>query len=234
MLKVSRSLRVFGVVLFFAGLAALGCGSGNHAQNAAFRLMNASPGETSLTVTINSTAFTSAVTDGTVSNYNFVTWGTSTLNIVGPNLISGGTSTLFDGSVMLSESTSYTAIADNYPQNFGVTLYVDDNTPPAAGNFNLRIINSAPGLGKVDAYVVTPGASLTAVSPKVPALAFQGASSYLPLPAGTYEVIFTLVGQKTPYINSGPVAFAAGQVRSFVGLNGETGGYTDSVLMDLN
>jgi hypothetical protein len=233
-LKACGSLRFCGViVLLAAALAAVGCGSNNN-QNAGFRLMNASPGETSLTVTINSTAFTSAVTYGAVSNYNFVTWGTSTLEITGPDLITGGTTTLFNQSVMLSQSTSYTAIADNYPQNFGVTLYIDNNSAPAAGKFSLRIINSAPGLGKVDAYVVTPGGSLTGVSPTVPSLAFQGASSYLPMSAGTYEVIFTLAGQKTPYIDSGPVAFAAGQVRTFVGLNGVSGGFTDSVLVDLN
>lgn len=223
------------VLLLAAGVAGVACGGGgSNTQNAEFRLMNAIPGETSLTVTINSLAFMSAVTYGTVSNYNFVTFGTNTLEITGPDLISGGTTTLFDNSVFLSQSTTYTALADNYPQNIGVTLYVDDNSAPAAGKFNLRIINSAPGLGKVDAYVVTPGASLTGVEPTVPGLAFQAASTYLSKPIGTYEVIFTLAGQKMPYIDSGPVAFAAGQVRTFVGLNGMTGGYTDAVLMDLN
>jgi len=209
------------------------CGS-NQNTNAQFRLMDASPGETSLTVTINNVAFTSSVTYGTASPYNFVTSGTSTLDIQGPDILTGSTTTLLDGSVTLNQATTYTAVADNYPQDFGVTLYVDNNSVPASGNFNLRIINSAPGLGTVDVYVVAPGTSLESVSPKVANLAYQAASAYLPMTAGSYEVYFTLAGKKQAYIDSGPLAFSATQVRTLVGLNGATSGYTDAVLSDLN
>ena len=211
------------------------CGSNNN-TNAQFRLMDASPGETSLTVTLGGTAFTSSVTYGTVSPYTFVLSGTPTLEIQGPSIITGNTTTLFNGAVTLNQSTTYTAVADNYPLNFGVTLYVDNNSLPASGNFNLRIINSAPGLGTVDVYVVAPGTDLNSVSPKVAGLAFQAASAYLPMSAGTYEVYFTLAGQKHPvYIDSGPLKFSASQVRTLVGLNGASPGeYTDAVLSDLN
>jgi hypothetical protein len=233
-LKYIFSFNFHGVILSFALIVlSTACGSNNN-TNARFRLMNASPGETLLTVTLNNVAFTSSVTYGTVSPYNFVTSGTTTLQIQGPNILTGSTTTLFDGPVTLNEATTYTAVADNYPQDFGVTLYIDNNSVPASGNFNLRIINSAPGLGTVDVYVVAPGTNLESVSPKVANLAYQAASSYLPITAGTYEVYFTLAGQKHAYIDSGPLAFSASQVRTLVGLNGTSGGYTDAVLSDLN
>ena len=222
------------VILSFALIVlTTSCGSNNN-TNARFRLMDASPGETSLTVTLNNVAFSSSVTYGTVSPYNFVTSGTTTLEIQGPDLLTGSTTTLLNGSVTLNEATTYTAVADNYPQDFGVTLYIDNNSLPASGNFNLRIINAAPGLGTVDVYVVAPGTNLDNVSPKVARLAFQAASAYLLITAGTYEVYFTLAGQKRAYIDSGPLAFNASQVRTLVGLNGASGAYTDAVLSDLN
>jgi len=215
-------------------LLSTACGSNNNNTTAQFRLMDASPGETSLTVTLGGVAFASSVTYGTVSPYTFSIPGSPTLEIQGPSIITGNTVTLFNSAVTLDQSTTYTAVADNYPQDFGVTLYVDNNSTPASGNFNLRIINSAPGLGGVDVYVVAPGTDLNSVSPKVAGLAFQGASAYLPMSAGTYEICFTLAGQKKAYIDSGPLAFSATQVRTIVALNGATSGYTDAVLADLN
>jgi len=234
-LKCRFACNLSRVILPLAVIAlTTACGSNNN-TNAQFRLMNASPGETALTVTLDGVAFDSSVTYGTVSPYTFTTWGSPTLEIQGPSVITGNTTTLFNGAVTLNQSTTYTAVADNYPQDFGVTLYVDNNSVPASGNFNLRIINSAPGLGTVDVYVVAPGTDLNSASPKVAGLAFPAASAYLPMSAGTYEVYFTPPGQKTPrYIDSGPLAFSAKQVRTIVALNGATSGYTDTVLSDLN
>ena len=52
--------------------------------------------------------------------------------------------------------------------------------------------------------------------------------------AASYEVFFTLPGQKFAYIDSGSLSFTAGQVRTVVGLNGSSGGFTSAVLADVN
>jgi hypothetical protein len=97
-----------------------------------------------------------------------------------------------------------------------------------------RIINASPGLGRADVYIVAPGTDLTTVSPTISSLAFEVASSYQLLAAGTYKVFFTLPGQKFAYIDSGSLSFSAGQVRTVLGLNGTSGGFTSAVLGDVN
>ena len=72
------------------------------------------------------------------------------------------------------------------------------------------------------------------MSPTVSAITFESASSYIPLAPGNYEIYFTPTGQTIVLIDSGKVSFAAGQVRTVVGLNGPVSGYTTAVLADLN
>jgi hypothetical protein len=82
--------------------------------------------------------------------------------------------------------------------------------------------------------VVTAGTDISTVTPNFSSLAFPAASTYLALNAGTYEVYFTIPGSKFPYIDSGPISLASGQVRTVVGLDGATGGFTSVTLADLN
>jgi hypothetical protein len=64
----------------------------------------------------------------------------------------------------------------------------DDNTAPAAGQVKLRFVNLAPAAGAVDVFVTASGADLATATPAAAGLAPQTASSYVSMPAGTYEV----------------------------------------------
>ena len=64
----------------------------------------------------------------------------------------------------------------------------DDNAVPAAGQARLRLVNLSPTAGPVDLFVTAVGADLAAATPTAANLAVQGASAYLALPAGTYQV----------------------------------------------
>lgn len=222
----SRFLMVAPIVCLIVLSAA--CGSSN--SNAQLRVMNASAGESSINVTVNSTTISSGLGYGTASSYTGVSSGSPTLEIV-PN---GSTTAIINQSISLSSGATYTVLADNYSSDIGLTIFTDTNTAPSSGNFNLRVINAAPGLGTVDVYVVSPGTNLNTVTPSLTALAFEGASTYLSLASGSYEIYFTLTGQKLAYVDSGPQTFNAGQIRTLVGLNGESGGYTAAVLADVN
>jgi hypothetical protein len=98
----------------------------------------------------------------------------------------------------------------------------------------LRIVNSAPGLGPADVYIVTPATDLNTVSPTLNSLGFNSASGYQSLTAGSYEVILTPAGQKFPAIETGSLSFVSGQVRTFVGLNSQSGGFSYAMLQDAN
>jgi len=98
----------------------------------------------------------------------------------------------------------------------------------------MRVINAAPSLGTADVYIVAPGTPITSVSPTVAGLPFGSASAYQTLAAGSYEVFFTAAGQKFAAIDSGSLSFNAGQVRTIVGMNGQSGGFTAAVIADVN
>jgi hypothetical protein len=218
----SLSVGLLGV----ATLAATGCGS----STASVRVLNASPGEGSITASVGGTSVASNLAYATASGYASVTSGSETLE-VSP---SSSSTSIVNESISLESSTSYTVMIANYSTSVASVVLTDNNSAPASGDMNLRIIQAAPSLPTADVYVVAPGTSLASVSPTMSSLSFESASSYLPLTAGSYEIYFTPPGQKTSYIDSGPLTFSAGQVRSLVGLDGSAGGYTSAVLSDLN
>jgi hypothetical protein len=115
-----------------------------------------------------------------------------------------------------------------------VVVLTDSNSTPASGDISIRAINASSTLGTADVYVVTSGTDITTVNPTASNVAFPSATSYQAVAAGSYEVIFTQPGQKVPVISSSPTSFSAGQVRSVVGLDGQSGGFTTAVLSDLN
>jgi len=179
---------------------------------------------------MNNTVFASNVAYGTASSYAQIIPGSQVLTVA----TQGATTGLLSQTLNLMSGTSYTIMVAGYPSSVAAILLTDNNSPPSAGNVNLRIINAAPSLGVADVYVVAPGTNLKTVSPTVSAINFESASSYIPLSAGTYQIYFTLTGQTVVLIDSGRVSFSAGQVRTVVGLNGAVTGYTTAVLTDLN
>jgi hypothetical protein len=100
--------------------------------------------------------------------------------------------------------------------NFGSTfeLITDDVTPPAAGDFKLRIIDGAIN-GAGDLYVLPAGAPPSA-TPLIRGLALATGmpSPYFSFAAGTYHIVLTQAGNLTVQFDSGPTDFSAGQNRT--------------------
>lgn len=203
----------------------LACGS----STASVRIMNASPGESAITTTVAGDSIATSLAYGTASDYAKVKAGSDTLNVEQ----SSSSNSVLDTTVNLTAKDTYTILVANYSTSVAAVTLTDNNSSPSSGDFNLRVVQAAPGLQAVDVYVVSPGTSLSSVSPTVSDLSFESASGYLPLSAGTYEVYFTATGQKQAYLDSGPLTFSSGEVRTVVGLNGSAGGYTSAVLSDL-
>jgi hypothetical protein len=193
-------------------------------------VMNASPDVSNMDVTYNSVSLGSSVAYGTTTGYQSVKSGSQQLQIEP----SGSSSDIVNQSISLNSGTDYTVLAANFSSSIDAVVFTDDNSAPSSGNVKIRVINAVPGIGSVDVYVVTPGTDLFSVDATASNVAFESATGYQTEVAGSYEVYFTLPGQKFAFVDSGPFTLSSGQVRTLVGLNGQAGGYTFSILSDVN
>jgi hypothetical protein len=126
------------------------------------------------------------------------------------------------------------------PFSSGADVVPDDMTPPSAGNFKLRIVDTTVGL-TVDAYVLpagtppggTPTLSGVTISENSP-------SQYMSLPAGDYHVVFTAFQTLNIQFDTGPLTFTTGQTRTLLLVNNcaltscSFNAYTSMLLSDMN
>ncbi len=97
----------------------------------------------------------------------------------------------------------------------------DDNSLPAPGFVKLRAVHGAPGVGNVDIYVIPPGVDINDVDPTLSDVPFGAASGYLEVPEGFYQVIVTPTGTKIIAIDTGPIEFFGGQIRTAVAVDSQ-------------
>jgi hypothetical protein len=64
----------------------------------------------------------------------------------------------------------------------------DTNAVPAAGQVRVRVLNLSPTAGAVDVFITAVNANLATATPSAANLAYQRASAYLTLAAGTFQV----------------------------------------------
>jgi hypothetical protein len=228
---VGRILRLTSLCACILGLGTIflmaGCGSGGSTR---FRLMNAVPDESSLNVLVDSTSVSSNLAYGTSTGYLSESSGSHQVGIEP----SGSSTTLLQQSISLASASDTTVISSNFSSSIANLVLTDNNSAPASGDFKIRIVNASPNLGAADVYIFTPGTALSTVSPTVSNLSFGVTTSYQALTGGNYEIEFTSVGQKFAAIDTGTLTLSSGQVRTFVGLNNPSGGFTYAMLQDVN
>ena len=221
----SRKLLFLGVgLLWMFAICTTGCGS----TTAKVRVINASPGEGSISSTVAGTSVASNLAYATASGYTSVSSGSVSLQVQQ----SDSSTSVIDQSITLTSNNNYTVLVTGYSTSVAAVTLTDNDASPSSGNVSLRIVHAAPALSAVDVYVVAPGTSLSSVSPTVSSLSFESASGYLSIPSGSYEVYFALTGEKLASIDSGPLTLNAGDVDSVVALDGSAGGFTSTLLVD--
>lgn len=63
----------------------------------------------------------------------------------------------------------------------------DANPAPPAGQTAVRVVNLSPTAGAIDVFLTAPNADLAAATPTAANLAYQAASPYVNVAAGTYQ-----------------------------------------------
>lgn len=222
-----------GLAVAFSMLLAVGCGSSRSTSSTAqLRILNASPQQQSISLLLDNNTIQTGIVSQSASAYSAQPAGNHTVQIEA----SSSTTALVTQNVSLSSGSYYTILAVEpsfASSSLTMSLLTDDNSAPSSGNFKLRIVSASPDFGNLDAYITAPGAGITG-SPNVSNLAFQGASSYQTLTAGSYEVYFTLAGQQVISADSGPMTFSSGQIRTLVLLDNFGSGFTSALMADLN
>jgi len=224
----SRMSRWLKVLLFTLALAATSiftasCSSNGQAQ---VRVLNAISDGDEVDVDVNGTKYFTqlsfeSVVPGTQPAYTKVPSGNVTVQAF---LTGTSTEAPPDSALTLNSSTQYTVILegfdnDNQPPNGATAVpYPDNNTAPASGMLEFRIINASPSSpgGLVDVYIEPNpfNGSLTGLTPQISGLAYTQASAYQKLtanPAGSgFAVIVTASGVQTPLINQSYVSPTTG------------------------
>ena len=223
--------RWFGLsvaILTVGGLfVASGCGGGSQAK---LRVVNASPNETGIDVLIDGKSVATGIAYGSNSDYLTVDAGSRHIQVQATST----TNILLDQNLSFNSDTETTYLATNFAASISAMVLSDDRTAPTSGNVNLRVVNAALSMGPVDVYIVTPGADLIASTPVIRSLAFDAATDYQTLTAGNYEVVVTLPNSTFALVDTGALNLASGQNRTMLALNGVSGGFTATLLSDLN
>ena len=87
-------------------------------------------------------------------------------------------------------------------------LFDDTVLDSGAGNFNLRVINAAAGIGAVDVYLTAPGEDLNQVSPSVAGIDYAAPSGFGTVPFGNLQLRITRAGSKEVIFDSPPQVYS--------------------------
>ncbi|MDH4018179.1 MAG: DUF4397 domain-containing protein [Xanthomonadales bacterium] len=131
------------------------------------------------------------------------------------DIIPTGTDTVaITNTFMLEDGKDYTVYAtgNGTLQDLALVALEDDNTAPAMGNVKVRVVHAAPfgpTAESTEVSIRTAGGDLVAGLQGVP---YGGASGYLELPEGTYDLKVASNNGQVNYIDPLPVALASGTI----------------------
>jgi hypothetical protein len=224
--KVLSSCAV--VLIVAAALLTIGCGGGGSSK---IRFMNASPNSPSFNVLIDGKTALNGLGFGYGTSYMSVSSGSRLLEFQPV----GTTNDAVKMSVNIGSGTNNTFMLQGFLNNIKGTPYVDNQTAPAAGNAQVRVINAAASVSAVDIYLVPSGTDPTTVPATQSNVSLGSATSYITETAGPYVVFFTQPNfPSTIYVDSGVLTFNSLQNRTIVGLSNPQGGFSAITLADLN
>jgi hypothetical protein len=142
------------------------------------------------------------------------------------------TSTIVDQNFPGGSGTSQTIFMTGSVANLKTFVLTDGGTTAVTGGSHVRVINASSTMGPADAYILAAGTPLSG-TPTVSAVPFDGDTGYQLLAASSqYQVFMTVPGTTKVLLNTGPVTLSSSQNQTVVALDGVSGGFTFTVLVD--
>jgi hypothetical protein len=223
------SMTRYGFAALAAAALLMGCSDDNNGPSATgqVRVVHGSPDAPAVDVLVDNKIVLTGVAYKDASGYLPVPTGSRNIKVNA----TGTTTTVINANAVINKDASYTVIATNLVATIEPLVLLDDLTSPAAGNIKVRLVHGAPNVGAVDIYVTAPGADLATATPALTAVPFKGASGYLEVPAGSYQVRVTPAGTKTVALDTGTLTLAAGQIRTGIAVEAPGGGTPLSALL---
>ena len=188
-----------------------GCNTGNGIVTLAntqahLRIVNLIPNAGgAINVTVDDNPFAAGVQFETLQQYqtiSAITASTPTRTVRAS--VVGSVSTLLATSISPLGEASYTYVMYGPITAPIGQLYDDTFLDSGAGNFNVRLINAAAGIGAVDLYLTAPGADLNQVSPSVGGVGYGGLTGFASVPIGNLQLRVTRAGTKDVIFQSPP------------------------------
>lgn len=110
-------------------------------------------------------------------------------------------------------------------------LVLRDDRRRVATQGKVRILHASPTAGAVDLYVLAPGASLATATPAFTNVPFKADTGYVSLAAGSYDVVVTPTGTRTPAIGPARVTVANGGIYTIAARDAAGGGVPLGVIL---
>ena len=187
----------FPLLILFAFLAFM-CAACGHGKSSAavstvtyVRLVNATQlSDVKLTAvdSTNNPMSTANIPATGSSNYLSMTAGVVSVDV---SSLSGTLAAPTVSSLSLSGGTYYTVVAYTHNNQIMLAALTDNQTAPATGFSSLAVRNVGADAGNLDIYLVTPGGSITGLTPTITDVADLGSSLTKLITAGTYDVVIT-------------------------------------------
>ena len=186
-------LRLYPILAVLAALSLSGCDSGGGSNHARIRLLNVSPGYTSLDLYANGEdddtdrQRIAAVAYDSVSAYTEIDSGTYNVKFKR----AGVTSTLQTLSgKQLADDTHNTFVAFGSTGHFSALQVSDDVTAPDSGRVKVQLLNAAEA-GTLDVYLTESSVSLDDATPVFSAVTAGGTGALTTIDSGDYRLRVT-------------------------------------------
>jgi hypothetical protein len=217
------------VVVISVAIGALltGCGGGGSSK---IRFLSLSPDAPPFNILVDTKTVTNNFGFAVSTGYMSISSGSRQIQYEPV----GTTNPVINTTEDIAGGTNNTFIAENFLATIKGVSYVDNQTVPTTGNFQVRVINAAASLGAADIYLLPSGTDINSVTPTASNVPVGGATAYISLAAGAYQIFFTQPNFKTVQIDSGTITFAANTNRTIIGYSGQFGGFATLTLNDLN